>query len=131
MTTKNLALAASITMLVAISGLASARAAGSYTRDWPEATGSSDQQVRHAFNAVYPPMATQLETPSSEIAPCHNAIGTQDDARRLGGNGHRWCLTHFPPYPWPARASLVFAGDVRLSLAALRADAGNSNRGEP
>ena len=59
MTTKNLALAASITMLVAISGLASARAAGSYTRDWPVASGSPDQQVRHAFNASYPPMATQ------------------------------------------------------------------------
>jgi hypothetical protein len=59
MTTKNLALAASITMLVAISGLASARAAGPYTRDWPVATGRSDQQVRHAFNASYPAMARQ------------------------------------------------------------------------
>src|ERR1700728_2676359 len=38
MTTKNLALAAAIAMLVAISGLASARAAGSYARDWPAAT---------------------------------------------------------------------------------------------
>ena len=57
MTTKNLALAASITMLVAISGLASARAAGSYARDWPAATGRSDRQLRHAFNASYP--ATQ------------------------------------------------------------------------
>jgi len=59
MMTKNLALAASITMLVAISGLASAGAAGSYTRDWPAATGRSDQQLRHAFNASYPAMATQ------------------------------------------------------------------------
>jgi hypothetical protein len=59
MTTKTLALALSITMLVAISGLASARAAGSYTRDWPVATGRWDQQVRHAFNAYYPTMATQ------------------------------------------------------------------------
>jgi hypothetical protein len=58
MTTKNLAFAASITMLVAISGLASASAAGSYTRDWPAATGRSDQQMRHAFNASYPAMAT-------------------------------------------------------------------------
>jgi hypothetical protein len=56
MTRKNLALAASITMLVAISGLGSARAAGSYTRDWPVATGRPDQQVRHASN---PAMATQ------------------------------------------------------------------------
>ena len=59
MTTKTLALAASITMLAAISGLASAHAAGSYTRDWPVATGRSDQQVRHAFNASYPTIATQ------------------------------------------------------------------------
>jgi hypothetical protein len=58
MTTKNLALAASITMMVVISGLASARAAGSYTLDWPAATGRSGQQVRNAFNA-YPAMATQ------------------------------------------------------------------------
>jgi hypothetical protein len=59
MTTKNLAVAASITMLVAISGLASARAAGSDSRDWPATTGRSDQQVRRAFNASYPAMATQ------------------------------------------------------------------------
>jgi hypothetical protein len=59
MTMKNLALAASITMLVAISGLASARAAGSHTRDWPAATGHSNRQMRHAFNASYPAMATQ------------------------------------------------------------------------
>ena len=59
MTTKNLALAASITMLVAISGLASARAAGSDSRDWPATTGRSDQQMRRAFNASYPAMATQ------------------------------------------------------------------------
>jgi hypothetical protein len=59
MTTKNLALAASMTMLVAISGLESARAAGSHTRDWPAATRRSDQQLRHAFNASYPAMAPQ------------------------------------------------------------------------
>jgi hypothetical protein len=57
MMTKNLALAASITMLVAISGLASAGAAESYTRDRPAATGRSNQQLQHAFNAPYP--ATQ------------------------------------------------------------------------
>jgi hypothetical protein len=45
-------------MLVAISGLSSAAASGSYTRDWLAATGS-DQQLRHAFNASYPAMATQ------------------------------------------------------------------------
>jgi hypothetical protein len=59
MTMKNLALAASLSMLVAISGLASARAGGTYTRDRPVATGRSDQQLRHAFNASYPAMATQ------------------------------------------------------------------------
>jgi hypothetical protein len=46
---KNLVLAASITMLVAVSGLASAHVAGSYTRNWTVTTGRSDQQVRRAF----------------------------------------------------------------------------------
>jgi hypothetical protein len=55
MTTKDLALAASITMLVAISGLASASAAGSD----PAATSRSNQQVRRAFNAYYPATATE------------------------------------------------------------------------
>jgi hypothetical protein len=59
MTIKNLTLAASITMLVAISGLASARAAGPTTRDWSATTGQTDQQVRSAFNASYPAMTTQ------------------------------------------------------------------------
>jgi hypothetical protein len=53
MMTENIA----ITILVAISGVA--RGAGSYTRDWPAATGHSAQQVRHAFNAAYPAMVTQ------------------------------------------------------------------------
>jgi hypothetical protein len=59
MTTKNLAFAASITMLVAISGLASVRAGGTYTQDRPVATGRWDQHVRNAVNASYPAMATQ------------------------------------------------------------------------
>ncbi len=58
MTMKKLTLAASITMLVAISGLASAHAAGS-TRAWSATTGHTDQQVRSAFNASYPAMTTQ------------------------------------------------------------------------
>jgi hypothetical protein len=58
MMTKKLALAASITSLVAISGLASARAGGTYTQD-RSATGRWDQHVRHAFNASYPAMTTQ------------------------------------------------------------------------
>lgn len=53
------ALTTSMMMLVAIAGLASAQAAGSYTRDRPAAAGRSDQQVRHAFNASYAAMATQ------------------------------------------------------------------------
>jgi hypothetical protein len=61
MMTKNLALAASITMLVAISGLASASAAESRTRDWPAAAGRPDQQLQHAFNASY------SATPTAEI----------------------------------------------------------------
>ncbi len=59
MTMKNLTLAASITMLVAISGVASARAAGPATPDWSATTGQMDQQVPSAFNASYPGMTTQ------------------------------------------------------------------------
>jgi hypothetical protein len=62
MMTKNLTLAASITMLVAISGHAGA--AGSYTRDRPAATGPSDQHLRRAFNTSYPAMATQTVEPN-------------------------------------------------------------------
>jgi hypothetical protein len=65
MKTKNLALAASITILVAISGQAFARATGSNTRYWPEATGPSDQVV-HAFSAFDDPaMATQMVEPDA------------------------------------------------------------------
>ena len=59
MTMKNLTLAASITMLVAVSGLAPARAAETTNRDWSAATGQTNQQARSAFNASYPAMATQ------------------------------------------------------------------------
>jgi hypothetical protein len=59
MTMKNITLAASIAMLVAISGLASAQAAGADARDWSAANAHSNQQVRSAFNASYPAMATQ------------------------------------------------------------------------
>jgi hypothetical protein len=59
MTMKNITLAASITMLVAISGLASAHAAESTPRDWSATTSHSDQHMRSAFNASYPAMATQ------------------------------------------------------------------------
>jgi hypothetical protein len=49
MTRKNLVLTASVAMLVAVSGLPSARAAGSYTRDWTVTSARSDQQLRRAF----------------------------------------------------------------------------------
>jgi hypothetical protein len=61
---KNLALAASIVMLVAISGQAFARAAVSNARYWPEASGRSDRQVVHAFGAFNDPaMAPQMVEP--------------------------------------------------------------------
>lgn len=59
MTMKTITLATSITMLVAISGLASAHAAESTTRDWSAKTRYSDQHMRSAFNASYPAMAAQ------------------------------------------------------------------------
>jgi hypothetical protein len=65
MTTKNLALAASIAMLVAISGYTSARATGSYTRYRPVATGRSDLQVGQAFDAFCPVIATQTVEPNA------------------------------------------------------------------
>jgi len=48
---KNLALAASITMLVAISGQAFANAAELNARYLPEAAGLSDRQAVRVFNA--------------------------------------------------------------------------------
>jgi hypothetical protein len=58
-TTKTLAFAASIAMLVAISGLATARAGEMYTQDPPVAAGRWNQRVRSAFNTTYPAMTTQ------------------------------------------------------------------------
>src|SRR5258706_4359416 len=62
---KTLALAASITMLVAISGQALAGTAAPKARYWPKATDPSDQQVGHAFNAFDPSMATQTVEPEA------------------------------------------------------------------
>jgi hypothetical protein len=59
MTIKNLILAASITMLAAASGVASAHAAGPTARDWSVTTGHVDRHERSAFNASYPAIATQ------------------------------------------------------------------------
>jgi hypothetical protein len=66
MTTKNLALAASITMLVAISGQALAGTATPNARYWSEATGPSDglQAVR-TFNAFDAAMAPQWIEPNA------------------------------------------------------------------
>ena len=63
--TKNLALAASITMLIAISGQAFADTAPKNARYLPEATGLSDRQVVYAFNAFDPAMATQTAEPNA------------------------------------------------------------------
>jgi hypothetical protein len=63
--TRNLALAASIIMLVAISGQAFARATGSNTRYWPEPAISSDQQAVHAYNAFDPAMAAPAVEPNT------------------------------------------------------------------
>jgi hypothetical protein len=62
---KNLALTASIIMLVAISGQAFARATGSNARYWPEAASSSDQQAVRAYNAFAPAMAAPAVEPNT------------------------------------------------------------------
>jgi hypothetical protein len=48
---KNLALAASVMMLVAISGQAFAKTAAQNARDWSETTGASDRQAASTFDA--------------------------------------------------------------------------------
>ena len=63
--TKNLALAASIAMLVAISGQAFAGTAAPNARHRAEATGLSDQQAVNTFNAFDPEMATQTVEPNA------------------------------------------------------------------
>ena len=63
--TKNLALAASITMLVAISEQTLAGTAAPKARHWPTATDPSDRQVVRAFNAFDPAMATQTVDPNA------------------------------------------------------------------
>jgi hypothetical protein len=63
--TKNLTLAASIMMLVAISGQAFADTAAPNARYWPVATGASDRQVVQAFNAFDPATAAQTAEPNA------------------------------------------------------------------
>ena len=62
--TKNLALAASVMMLVAISGQAIAETAAPNARHWSEATGPSDRQAS-AYNAFDSMMATQTDEPDA------------------------------------------------------------------
>jgi hypothetical protein len=63
--TKNLALAASITMLIAISGQAFADTASPNARYWSNASDTSDQQVIKAFNAFDPAIAGQTAEPNA------------------------------------------------------------------
>jgi hypothetical protein len=65
MTTKNLALAASIMMLATISGQALAGTAAPKAQYWRAATGRSDHRAVRAFNAIDPPMATQTMEPNA------------------------------------------------------------------
>ena len=62
---KNLALAASIMMLIATSGQAFAGTAPKNAQNWPEATSSSDRQVVDAFNAFDPAIAAQTAEPNA------------------------------------------------------------------
>jgi hypothetical protein len=59
---KSFALAASMTMLVAISGQAFAATGAPNARYRPEAAGPSDQQVVNAFDSA---MATQTDEPNA------------------------------------------------------------------
>jgi hypothetical protein len=63
--TKNLALAASIMMLVAISGQVFAGTAAPKARYWPKATDPSDRQAVSAFNAYDRAVATETVEPNA------------------------------------------------------------------
>jgi hypothetical protein len=58
---KSLALAASVMMLVAISGQAFAKTAAQNARDWSETTGPSNRQTANAYDAFDSTMATPDE----------------------------------------------------------------------
>jgi hypothetical protein len=64
--TKNIMLAASMMMLVAIPGQAFARAAGSTEQHGPEATRASAPQAMDSFHPLEPAMATQAATPNTQ-----------------------------------------------------------------
>jgi hypothetical protein len=62
---KNLALAASIMTLIAISGQAFADTAPKKAQNWPEATSSSDRKVVDVFNAFDPAIGTRTTEPNA------------------------------------------------------------------
>jgi hypothetical protein len=63
--TKNFALAASIMMLITISGQASADTAPKSARYWSQATGPSDRQEVNAINAFDLAVASQSTEPNA------------------------------------------------------------------
>ena len=62
---KNLALAASVMVLVAISGQAFAKSAAQNARDWSESTGPSDRQAAYVYDAFDSTLATQPDEPNA------------------------------------------------------------------
>ena len=56
---KNLALAASVMVLVAISGQAFAKTAAQNARDWSESTGPSDRQAAYTYDSFDSTIAAQ------------------------------------------------------------------------
>jgi hypothetical protein len=62
---KNLALAASVMVLVAISGQAFAKTATQNARDWSETTSPSDPQAAYAYDAFDSTLAAQPDEPDA------------------------------------------------------------------
>ena len=63
--TKNLTLAASMMILLAISGQALARSAAPNAHDWSEATGHTSRHMVRAFNTFDPAMAPPTVEPDA------------------------------------------------------------------
>jgi hypothetical protein len=62
---KNLAMAASVMVLVAISGQAFAKTATQNARDWSETTGPSDPHAAYAYDAFDSTIAAQPDEPDA------------------------------------------------------------------
>ena len=79
--TKNLALAASVMMLVVISGQAFAETAAPNARYWPEATGPSDRQavfVSFTLDVLFHQMPGEPSTRAPGLgAVCGGAVDAQ------------------------------------------------------